>query len=196
MTLVVGTFPRNSEGAEMVRYVANTIRPMFVKTGALWGEIKAPYVVGSVAHVDMRHTGLADLNMVPKESCSLQKEGTLEIGGARYWVAQERTRSQALRASGLRKAFSALKIIAREIGAVGSPALCSRSGGLYARNTLRIGKWGANEGQVVWNYTALGKLGVADEMVTRATLAAPEEAWSEKINVRREALLAARRTFP
>ena len=98
MTLVVGTFPRNPEGAEMVRYVANTIRPMFVKTGALWGEIKAPYVTGSVVHVDMRHTDMGDVGQVLKEFYALQKEGKLEIGGTRYWVAQERTRSQAMRA--------------------------------------------------------------------------------------------------
>ena len=125
------------------------------------------------------------------EFFSLQREGKLEVGGVRYWVAQERTRSRALRACSLRKAFSALKILARDVGAIGNPALCARSGGLYARNTVPVGKWEAQDGQVVWNAAALAKFGVAEEMVTRAVFAAAGDAWAEQINMRREALLAA-----
>ena len=84
-----------------------------------------------------------------------------------------------------------MKILARDVGALGNPALCARSGGLYARTTVLVGKWGANEGQVLWKPTALSKFGAADEMVTRATVVAAERAWLDTIQLRRAAIWAA-----
>ena len=61
---------------------------------------------GSVVHIDLRHTDLQDLSRGLKEFYGLQKEKRLELNGARNRMAQERARTQAVRASGLRRALS------------------------------------------------------------------------------------------
>jgi hypothetical protein len=61
---------------------------------------------GSAVHIDMRHTDLQGLSRGLNEFYGLQKEKRLELNGARYRMAQERARTQAVRASGLRRALS------------------------------------------------------------------------------------------
>ena len=85
----------------------------------------------------------------------LQTENKLAIGGARYWMPQERTRAQAARASGLRRAFSALKVFAREYPSLGGTALCARSGSLYAKSTVIVGRWDTADTQIMWNLMAV-----------------------------------------